>query len=100
MRFRQVERLCAIKEMQVSAPNDKTRALRIANFEREAEMLATLNHPAVPKIYDFFSNGGLIYLVLEYIDGEDLENFIDRQDAPLAEPTLIEWALEILDVLS
>jgi eukaryotic-like serine/threonine-protein kinase len=85
MRFCHVERLCAIKEMRVSAPNDNTRVFHIANFEREAEMLATLNQPAIPKIYDFFSNGGLIYLVLEFIDGEDLESFIDRQDASLHE---------------
>lgn len=100
LRFRHVERLCAIKEMHVAAPDNKTRALRIANFEREAAMLATLSHSAIPKIFDFFSDGGLIYLVLEFIDGQDLESAIDSSAGPLPEETLIDWSLQILDVLA
>jgi eukaryotic-like serine/threonine-protein kinase len=46
-RFRHVERLCAVKEVRASAPDQKTRELRLADFEREAEMLATLTHPAI-----------------------------------------------------
>ncbi len=73
LRFGQVERLTAIKEMVDSDPNPGTRALRLVNFERESALLATIAHAAVPKIYDYFSQGGLVYLVLEYIDGQDLE---------------------------
>jgi eukaryotic-like serine/threonine-protein kinase len=100
LRFRHVERLCAIKEMHVSAPDDRTRVLRIANFEQEAALLATLSHPAIPKIFDFFADGGLVYLVLEYIDGEDLETIIDNSSGPLEEDTIIDWALQILEVLT
>lgn len=100
LRFRHVERLCAIKEMHVDAPDDKTRVLRIANFEREAAMLAMLNHPYIPKIFDFFSDGGLIYLVLEFIEGQDLESMIDNWTEPPTEDTLIDWAIQILDVLA
>lgn len=100
LRFRHVERLCAIKEMHVAAPDNKTRVLRIANFEREAAMLATLSHAAIPKIFDFFSDGGLIYLVLEFIDGQDLESVIESSERPVAEETLIDWSLQILDVLA
>jgi eukaryotic-like serine/threonine-protein kinase len=100
LRFRHVERLCAVKEMHVAAPDDRTRMLRIANFEREAAMLATLSHSAIPKIFDFFSDGGLIYLVLEFIDGQDLESVIDKSTGPIAEDTLIDWSLQILDVLA
>jgi eukaryotic-like serine/threonine-protein kinase len=100
LRFRHVERLCAVKEMHVDAPDDKTRVLRISNFEREAEMLATLSHPAIPKIFDFFNNGGLIYLVLEFIDGQDLESVIESSTGPIDEQTLIDWSLQILDVLA
>jgi eukaryotic-like serine/threonine-protein kinase len=99
LRFHHVERLCAIKEMHVAAPDDKTRVLRIANFEQEAAMLATLSHQAIPKIFDFFANGGLVYLVLEFIEGQNLESIIDNSSGPIAEETLIDWALQVLDVL-
>lgn len=100
LRFSHVERLCAIKEMVDRAHDHQTRVLRLANFEREASLLATLSHPAIPKIYDFFSRAGLIYLVLEFIDGEDLEHLIARSEEPIDEEILIDWSDQILDVLS
>jgi serine/threonine protein kinase len=100
LRFSHVERLCAIKEMVDRARDHQTRMLRLANFEREASLLATLSHPAIPKIYDYFSRTGLIYLVLEFIDGEDLEHVIARATEPIDEETMIDWADQILDVLS
>lgn len=100
LRFHHVERLCAIKEMDVGAPDDRTRTLRIANFEQEAAMLATLSHQAIPKIFDFFSDGGLVYLVLEFIEGQNLESVIDDATESLDEVTLVDWALQILDVLA
>ncbi len=100
LRFSHVERLCAIKEMVDRARDHQTRMLRLANFEREASLLATLSHPAIPKIYDYFARAGLIYLVLEFIDGEDLEHVISRAQEPIEEETLIEWSDQILDVLS
>ncbi|MBX6341160.1 MAG: protein kinase, partial [Thermomicrobiaceae bacterium] len=100
LRFTHVERLCAVKEMFLRANSEQARATQIANFEREASLLATLSHPAIPKIYDYFFSGGLIYLVLEFIEGEDLERMISRSPEPIAEDTLVSWALQILDVLA
>lgn len=100
LRFSHVERLCAIKEMVDRARDNQTRVLRLANFEREASLLATLSHAAIPKIYDYFSNNGPIYLVLEFVDGQDLEHFISHANEPVPEITLIDWASQILDVLS
>ena len=100
LRFSQVERLCAIKEIANGSPADDLQDLRLITFEREASLLATLSHPAIPKIYDYFSEGGLVYLVLEFIEGEDLERLIERRGGPIDEGTLIDWAIQILDVLA
>jgi eukaryotic-like serine/threonine-protein kinase len=100
LRFHHVERLCAIKEMHVGAPDDHTRVLRLANFEQEAAMLATLSHQAIPKIFDFFADGGLVYLVLEFIEGENLESVIDNSIEPFREQMIVDWALQILEVLA
>ena len=47
-RFTKVAKLCAVKEMINSAPDPQLRELNIRNFEREANIYATLNHPAIP----------------------------------------------------
>lgn len=99
LRFGQVERLCAIKEMFDVDPDVRDRALRLVNFERESAILATLSHPAIPKIYDYFIQGGLVYLVLEFIVGRDLEHYMSDRRAPCEEEQIINWALEIADVL-
>ncbi|HEX5370257.1 MAG TPA: serine/threonine-protein kinase, partial [Dehalococcoidia bacterium] len=100
LRFGHVERLCAIKEMTDRSQDYQTRLTRLANFEREAALLATLSHTAIPKIYDYFTQSGLIYLVLEFIDGQDLERVVSHATEPLPEPTVIDWGLQILDVLA
>lgn len=100
LRFSQVERLCAVKEMFDIDPDARLRALRLVNFERESALLATLSHPAIPRIYDYFAIGGLVYLVLEYIDGDDLERTLANQKMAFREGQILRWAVEICDVLA
>jgi eukaryotic-like serine/threonine-protein kinase len=100
MRFKDVVRPCAIKEMYQSAPDSNTRLLNLKNFEREAGLLATLHHPAIPKVYDFFEENGRIYLILELVPGRDLETVLDAAGGPLPEERVARWAVQICDVLS
>ncbi len=100
MRFKDVVRPCAIKEMYQSAPDSQTRLLNLKNFEREAGLLATLQHPAIPKVYDFFDEKGHIYLVLELVPGHDLETVLDEASHPIDEQRVGQWAVQICDVLS
>jgi len=95
-----VTRLCAIKEMINMAKDQKLREQTMANFKREAEILATLDHPAIPKIYDYFGFGDRAYLVIEYIQGKDLEAYLNSTDELLDSEQVRQWSLEILDVLS
>lgn len=80
-RFKDVTRFCAIKEMFQSSLDSQTRLLSLKNFEREAGLLATLNHPAIPKVYDFFEEAGRAYLVMELIEGHDLETVLEKPTA-------------------
>ncbi|NNJ11624.1 PQQ-binding-like beta-propeller repeat protein [Chloroflexales bacterium ZM16-3] len=100
LRFKDVARYCAIKEMSQSAPDSHTRALNLKNFERESGLLATLQHPSIPKVYDFFEEGGRIYLVLELVPGKDLEAVLEESGNPLSEARVASWAIQICDVLS
>lgn len=100
LRFKDVVRTCAIKEMFQSAPDSQTRSLLLKNFEREAGLLATLSHPAIPKVYDFFEERGKIYLVLELIAGHDLESELEIAGHPFDEARVAAWAIQICDVLT
>lgn len=98
MNFPDARRLVAIKEMHVSSVDVNTRASTMRTFQREANILATLSHPAIPKIYDFFDQNDRAYLVMEYINGSDLEALLVKtKKLPLEK--IVDWAIEICDVL-
>jgi outer membrane protein assembly factor BamB/tRNA A-37 threonylcarbamoyl transferase component Bud32 len=100
LRFKEVVRSCAIKEMYQRSPDSQTRMLSLQFFEREAGMLATLSHPAIPKVYDFFEENTHMYLVLELINGPDLETVLEHAEGPLKELDVGNWGVQICDVLS
>jgi outer membrane protein assembly factor BamB/tRNA A-37 threonylcarbamoyl transferase component Bud32 len=100
MRFPNVQRLCAVKEMVNTATDPRARALVVRNFEREASILATLNHPAIPQVYDYFSEGEHAYLVLEFVSGKDLEALLAETEGFLSEAQVVNWAIQICDVLT
>lgn len=99
MRFRNVTKLCAIKEMIISAPDPQIRELTIKSFERESSMLAMLDHPAIPDVSDYFTEGDRSYLVLDMIRGQDLEAWLEGQSEPLGQEAALDWLLQICDAL-
>ncbi len=100
LRFTGVARLCALKEMTNTTPDPQMRRMAIEIFEREANILASLNHPAIPKIYDYFTEGIRSYLVLECIDGENLENLLSKTEEMFSPNVVVDWGIQICDVLS
>ncbi|MEP7028365.1 MAG: protein kinase [Candidatus Eisenbacteria bacterium] len=58
---------------------------RLARFEREAKLLASLNHPNIGAIYGFEVVDGHRYLVLEFIEGDTLEDMLLRGPLPVGE---------------
>ena len=70
---------------------------RLARFEREARMLASLNHPHIGAIYGLEESDGVRALVMELVEGEDLAQRIARGPMPLAEALPI--AKQIADAL-
>ena len=79
---RAFDRLCVIKQMleyyDPTSPEERQRAQQ--RFEEEGRVLASLSHPGVPRIYAFFSEGGRYYIVMEYVQGDNLETFVTHQD--------------------
>ena len=75
-----LKRQIAIKILPPSLAADSD---RLARFQREAEVLASLNHPNVAAIYGLEEGGGMTALVMELVDGEDLSQRIARGAIPL-----------------
>ena len=100
LHFPNVVKLVAVKEMINTAPDPLIRQTIVQNFEREANLLATLSHPSIPRIYDYFSEENRSYLVIEYIHGKDLEAIISENDGFLAEEQVLTWGIELCDVLA
>ena len=72
-------------------------ALRKA-FEREAHLLNHLRHVALPKVSDHFVEGEGQFLVMDFIEGDDLSELLQKRGAfPLAD--VLRWADELLDAL-
>jgi len=100
MHFPNVVKLVAVKEMINLAPDPLVRQTIVQNFEREANLLATLNHPSIPRIYDYFTEDNRSYLVLEFVHGKDLETVISDSIGFIAEDQVISWAIQLCDVLA
>lgn len=98
-RFTNVIRNVAVKEMLNNHTDVQMRELTLKNFGREADVLASLTHPAIPQIYDVFAGKDRAYLVMEYIDGQDLEAYVSRSPDFLDPEMVRRWAIELCDVL-
>lgn len=100
LHFPNVVKLVAVKEMIIQARDALVRQTIVQNFEREANILVTLDHPSIPRIFDYFTQNERSYLVLEYVQGKDLDELISHAAAPFPEEQVIQWAIELCDVLS
>ena len=68
-------------------------------FEREARMLAGMQHPALPRVSDHFVEGNRAFLVMEFVAGVDLARIIAQQPGPFPRDQVLTWADQLLDAL-
>ncbi len=107
---RAFDRLAVLKEVvEYFDPTDAEERDKAAQrFEAEARTLGDLKHPGIPDLYDWFSEGGHNYLVMEYIEGPDLRKGLTRQDGetgqlvsggPRPADHVLRYASQICEVL-
>ncbi|HEU5368211.1 MAG TPA: serine/threonine-protein kinase, partial [Ktedonobacterales bacterium] len=94
------ESLRAIKEMSQAALKESERQQAIENFHAEAEILKALDHKNLPKFYEQFQEEDRYYLVMEYIEGETLEDRLEREGKGLPERDVLNWAEQLCSVLT
>jgi serine/threonine protein kinase len=97
--LRLAARRCALAEVVDNFTNPDAQRQAVDAFQREADMLARLNNEHIPRVFDRFSEQNRHYLVMEYIDGATLEEEMKEAGGRLAEPRVIDIALQILDTL-
>ncbi len=68
-------------------------------FEREARLLNNLKHPALPHVSDHFADDNGQFLVMEFIDGEDLTEMLDKRGSAFLLSDVMNWADQLLDAL-
>lgn len=70
-------------------------------FEREARWLERLDHPNIPRVRQYFQGHDRLYLVMDFISGENLEHKLLRgKSRPLAEAEVLRWTQPICDALA
>lgn len=85
----------AVKEMP-AADDDEM----VSIFHNEARMLQALSHPAIPVLEDFFTERTSLYLVMERVEGPTLEAVLARSPRGLAEADVLDWGIQVCDVLA
>jgi serine/threonine protein kinase len=96
-------RFCAVKEAlpDLDALSDELQQSR-EQFYQEASTLARLDHPNLPKVSDYFSDGDRDYLVMDFVPGQDLKEMLAgalREGHPLPERQVLVWAEQLCDAL-
>lgn len=67
-------------------------------LRREVDILKNLRHSYIPKVYDFFVEDNVVYTVMDYIEGESLDQPLKRGER-FSQPQVIAWAKQILEAL-
>ncbi|HZT57230.1 MAG TPA: protein kinase [Pyrinomonadaceae bacterium] len=92
----------AVKEMVQTHLDESQQEKAVADFRRESMLLASLEHPSIPTIYDYFydDTASRFYLVMKYISGGDcLARLRNAPGGRIEELKVAEWGAQVADVL-
>ncbi len=92
-------KLVVIKELVSVSTDPHKWQDDVRNFKREVSTLAHIDHPLVPNVTDHFQEGPHYFMVQEYVEGETLEERMERMKQPMRERNVLACASEILDIL-
>ena len=90
-----MNRQCAVKVMNSALLNDSDSAQR---FAREASNAARIIHPNVAAVFDYGETDGVVYLVMEYVEGEPLTRLVERETA-LSPARAVDIAHQVAEAL-
>lgn len=68
-------------------------------LRREVDALKNLSHTYIPQVYDFIEENGVVYTVMDYVEGESLDKPLKRGNA-FPQATVVQWACQLLEALN
>src|SRR5207253_107898 len=83
-----------LQALKLIGPKLALHPVVLGRFRREAEVLATLDHPNIVKVYDADATADSAYILMEFVQGRSLDKLLPR-----ARPMPLEWAAQILKQL-
>ncbi|MEQ8167967.1 MAG: tetratricopeptide repeat protein [Candidatus Eremiobacterota bacterium] len=89
---------CAVKEMIGTSTKPDDLEYMKESFRKEANILRDLRHVNLPVVIDYFIEAGRYYIVMDYVEGKDLETLMHSYGR-VPENFVIEWSKQILDAL-
>jgi len=90
--------LCVIKQLRPNADDPQALKTAINLFKREAKILGQINHPQIPKLFDYFEDQEQFYLIQELVNGQNLQREI-KYEGVYGELALRRFLLEMMPVL-
>jgi serine/threonine protein kinase len=95
-----LDREVAVKQLQFdSLISDRTIKQIREQFQREARILAALDHPNLPRVTDHFAAEDVEYLVMDYVAGQSLHELVEGSQRGLSESQVLNWADQLLSAL-
>lgn len=68
------------------------------SLRREVDMLKNLRQTYIPQVYDFVQQDGVVYTVMDYIEGESLDKVLARGEK-IPQPDIVKWSCQLLEAL-
>jgi eukaryotic-like serine/threonine-protein kinase len=84
----------AVKCLIDQSQDAQEKAQNIQLFMKEHLFLSKLDHPSLPKAYEYFEESGYNYLAVEFVPGQNLENIIKSKNPFVPEKEVIEWGIQ------
>jgi len=89
-----------VKEMSPPQNYPEKAKYFLKKFKNEAKMLYRLRHRGIPRVTDYFAESGKYYMVMEYIEGENLDNILkNRANKQITLEEMFNWMGKILEIL-
>lgn len=92
-----LNKMWAAKEIK-RTDDTSLRSLIAQSIVTEANMIKRFDHPAIPRIVDIIDEEGTLFVIMDLIEGKTLEDVASSQ-GPQNEDTVVDWALQLCDVL-
>jgi serine/threonine-protein kinase len=98
-----LDRTCAVKELVPRQDDLSPKEMEKLHeqFLQEARALARLDHPNLPRVYNYFIEDNKAYLIMDFVEGRSLAKLIeDSGEDGLDEKQVLEWSNQLLDALA